>query len=184
MNPCICHDSNFDEDSLTQKLIPIVYQKFISNMKPLHNFQNVLETTTVHDSDLQMTDRKFFARVNDNPQFEVTYKISNESAGNEVRPIFNKDKASEMSSVTVRDYRLCNTYINTQLQSNLYISTEINFDVSKGLRYRGKNTTLNELSGPPNHFDISILFLKSVLEKTKFKCNSHKLKYCCSSLAL
>lgn len=49
-----------------------------------------------------MTDRKFFARVNDDPRFEVTYKISNESAGNEVRPILDKDKASEISNVTVR----------------------------------------------------------------------------------
>lgn len=49
---------------------------------------------------IAMTDRKFFSRVNDRPQFDVTYKVSNKSAGNEVRPIFNKDKVSEVANVT------------------------------------------------------------------------------------
>lgn len=56
---------------------------------------------------IAMTDRKFFARVNDDPRFEVTYKISNESAGNEVRPILAKDKASEISNVTGRFLTEC-----------------------------------------------------------------------------
>uniref|UniRef100_K1Q7K3 Integrin alpha-4 n=1 Tax=Magallana gigas TaxID=29159 RepID=K1Q7K3_MAGGI len=56
---------------------------------------------------IAMTDRKFFARVNDDPRFEVTYKISNESAGNEVRPILDKDKASEISNVTGRFLTEC-----------------------------------------------------------------------------
>lgn len=49
---------------------------------------------------IAMTDRKFFARVNNDPRFEVTFKISNESAANEVRPILNMDKASEISNIT------------------------------------------------------------------------------------
>ncbi|XP_061185815.1 integrin alpha-4-like [Saccostrea echinata] len=42
-----------------------------------------------------MTDRNFFSRVNDDPVFDLTYQISNRSAAGEVKPVLDRNQASD-----------------------------------------------------------------------------------------
>ncbi|XP_061185944.1 integrin alpha-4-like [Saccostrea echinata] len=42
-----------------------------------------------------MTDRNFFSRVNDDPMFDLTYQISNRSASGEVKPVLDRNQASD-----------------------------------------------------------------------------------------